>query len=329
MSYSVGDVRRWDTTALITAGEELADRRAVAEDARRALADGAEALDEGWDGLAADAVLGAVEGEKGNVTRLADGLEDLVDTVQRAHEALGPAVQSVLDRIADAETAGLVVTDVAVEPAAGGRSPEAVTDQATGALHAEAISSAIETVRSLDEHFGREIDEIASRLHNAIPPKVDRSPIPGPDDPWPGRGVDAMTGAMGQSYPALAGELDPETRGKHKLNPAPDDFGRNAAKGLRVLGKAAGPLGTGLTLFDGMKAHAEGKTSTGEAIVETTGAVVGGAAGGAVAGAVAGTFFGPVGTLLGAGIGAVVGTYLGQKAGDEAHERFFDERPEG
>ena len=40
VSYSVGDVRRWGTTALITAGAELADRRVVAEDARRALVDG-------------------------------------------------------------------------------------------------------------------------------------------------------------------------------------------------------------------------------------------------------------------------------------------------
>ncbi|WP_141564585.1 hypothetical protein [Dietzia alimentaria] len=316
---------------LIAAGEKLGERRAAAEDARRALVSGAEALDEGWDGLAADAVLGAVEGEKDHVTRLTDGLEDLADTVRRAHAALGPAVQSVRDRIGDAEAAGLAVTDTSIARALGpgGGRGDQTADQRAVDLHAEAINSALDTVRSLDEHFGREIDEIASRLHHAIPPKVDRSPIPGPDDPWPARGVDAMTGAMGQGYPALAAELDPETRGKHKLNPAPDDFGRNAAKGLRVLGKAAGPLGTGLTLFDGMKAHAEGKTSTGEAIVETTGAVVGGAAGGAAAGAVAGTFFGPVGTLVGAGVGAVVGTYLGQKAGDEAHERFFDERPEG
>ena len=138
-----------------------------------------------------------------------------------------------------------------------------------------------------------------------------------------------MTGAMSRGYPDFADELDPATRGKHKLNPAPDDFGRSAAKGLRVIGKAAGPLGAGLTIHDGLKAHAEGKTSTGEAVVETTGALIGGAAGGAAAGAVAGTVFGPVGTLVGAGIGAAVGTYLGQRAGDAVHEEFFTERTEG
>lgn len=92
-----------------------------------------------------------------------------------------------------------------------------------------------------------------------------------------------------------------------------------------MLGKAAGPLGSGLTLYDGVKAHADGETSTGEAITETTSALVGGAAGGAAAGAVAGTVFGPVGTLIGAGVGAAVGSYLGQKAGDTAHEKLFGE----
>lgn len=325
MSYTVGDIRRWDVSALIVAGHEVGRRGSVAEDARRNLSDGSEALDEGWDGLAANAVLEAAEGEKQCVTQLSDGLEDLAGALDSAAAALGPAVQSVKDRIAEAEAAGLVVTDVAVESGAGGVGAGEGPDQALVDLHAEVISTAIETVRSLDEHYGREIDGIAARIHDAIPPEVDRSPIPGPDDPWPGRAVDAMTGAASRGYPDLADELDPETRGKHKLNPKPDDFGRSTARGLRMLGKAAGPLGSGLTLYDGVKAHADGETSTGEAITETTSALVGGAAGGAAAGAVAGTVFGPVGTLIGAGVGAAVGSYLGQKAGDTAHEKLFGE----
>ena len=132
-----------------------------------------------------------------------------------------------------------------------------------------------------------------------------------------------MTRAMSAGNPALAHELDPGTRGGHKLNPVPDDFGRAASAGLRGLGRFAGPLGGGLTVYDGMKAHAEGKTSTGEAVVETTAAFGRGALGGAAAGAAAGTLFGPAGTFIGAGIGAVVGTYLGQNAGDAFHEKYF------
>lgn len=325
MSYTVGDIRRWAVSALIGAGHEVGRQGSVAEDAWRNLSEGAEPLDEGWDGLAANAVLEAAEGEKQCVTQLSDGLEDLAGALDRAAAALGPAVQSVKDRIAEAEAAGLVVTDVAVESAAGGVGAGEGPDQALVDLHAEVISTAIETVRSLDEHYGREIDGIAARINDAIPPEVDRSPIPGPDDPWPGRAVDAMTGAASRGYPDLADELDPETRGKHKLNPKPDDFGRSTARGLRMLGKSAGPLGSGLTLYDGVKAHVDGETSTGEAITETTSALVGGAAGGAAAGAVAGTVFGPVGTLIGAGVGAAVGFYLGQKAGDTAHEKLFGE----
>lgn len=323
MSYTVGEIRRWDVSALTGAGGEVGRQGSVAEDARRDLADGAAALDEGWDGLAANAVLEAAEGEKQCVTHLSDGLEDLARVLGRAAAALGPAVQSVKDRIAEAEAAGLVVTDVAVEPAAGGVGVGGGPDQALVDLHAEVISTAIETVRSLDEHYGREIDGIAARIHDAIPPEVDRSQIPGPDDPWPGRAVDAMTGAMNQGNPKLAHELDPETRGKHKLNPVPDEFGRDAAKGLRVLGKVAGPLGSGLTIHDGVKAHAEGETSTREAIIETGGALSGGVAGGAVAGAAVGSFFGPVGTFIGAGVGAAAGAELGKNAGDWVHDRFF------
>lgn len=318
MRYSVGQVRNWEVGALIEAGDAVAGRVSVAQGARSILSDGCEVLDEGWDGLAADAVLDAVELEKAHVTKLADALDDLVDVLRRAQAALGSAVRAVRERIAEAEGAGLEVGDELVRPAAGRDD----IDQATVDEHAEAIRLAVDTVVSLDEHYGGQIDEIATRLHGAIPAEVDRSPIPGPDDPWPGRGVDAMTAAASRGYPDFADELDPDTRGRHKLNPVPDDFGRAASAGLRGLGRLAGPLGGGLTVYDGMKAHAEGKTSTGEAVVETTVAFGGGALGGAAAGAAAGTVFGPVGTFIGAGIGAVVGTYLGQKAGDAVHEKF-------
>lgn len=304
------------------AGSEVGRQGSVAEGIRRDLVDGAVELDDGWDGEAADAVLDTVEREKSHVSRLADGLEDLADALRSSQAALGPAVQTVRDRIADAEAAGLEVSESSVRPLPGRDD----IDQSTVDEHAEAISSAVDTVRSLDEHYGREIDQIAARLHAAIPLEVDRSPIPGPDDPWPGRGVDAMTGAASRGYPDVADELDPLTRGKHMLNPAPDDFGRAAATGLRGLGRVAGPVGGGLTVYDGVKAHAEGETSVGEAVWETTGALGGGMLGGAAAGAVAGSMFGPVGTFIGAGIGAAVGTYLGQKAGDVVHEGLFDER---
>lgn len=317
----MGDVRRWNTGALAEAGETVATRLSVVEDSRRALSDGGEMLDEGWDGRAADAVLDAVEGEKSHVTKLADGLEDLAAALQRAQVALGHAVQSVRDRIAEAEAAGFEVGDTSVRPVDGRHA----VDQSVVDEHAEAISSAVDTVQSLDEHYGREIDEIAGRLRHSIPTEVDRSPIPGPDDPWPGRGVDAMTRAMSQGLPALADDLDPETRGRHMLNPAPDDFGRSAGMGLRGLGRLAGPLGGALTVFDGVRAHAEGRTTTGEAVVETAGALGGGMLGGAATGAAVGTVFGPVGMLFGAGIGAAVGTYLGKNAGDAVHEEFMSE----
>lgn len=328
MSYSVAEVRRWDASALGGAGEEVRGRSMVAGDVRRTLADGTAVLDDGWDGLAANAVIEAAEGEKRHVSHLADGLEDLADALVRAQAALVPAVQSVRDRIADAEAAGLIIAGDTVRPAttsAGGAGAGTEPDQAIVDLHAAQIGGAVETVCSLDEHYGREIDQIASQLNASIPAVVDRSPIPGSDDPWPGRGVDAMTGAASLGYPAFADELDPETRGKHKLNPAPDDFGRAASKGLRYLGKAAGTLGVGVTVYDGVKAGVEGESAAGEATAETIGALGGGWAGGAAAGAAAGTFFGPVGTLIGAGVGAAVGSYLGQKAADKAYEEIFDE----
>lgn len=318
MSYSVGDVRRWESGALTSAGSAVASRMAVVGDAGGALSDGAERLYVGWVGLAADSVLAAAESEKSHVTKLGAGLEDLADALWRAHEALAPAVQAVRDRITEAEKVALVIDGRSVRPGPeGGDIDQGVVD-----LHAEAISNAVETVRSLDEHYGREVDEIAGRLRTAIPPEVDRSPIPGPDDPWPGRAVDAMTRAMSWGFPGLADELDPESRGRHKLNPAPDDFGSAAGKGLRGLGRFAGPLGSGLTVYDGVDAYAKGETSVGEAAAETGGALGGGALGGFAAGAAAGSFLGPVGAILGAGIGAAVGTYLGQQTGSVAYDAY-------
>ncbi|WP_240341206.1 WXG100 family type VII secretion target [Dietzia sp. Alg238-R159] len=325
MSWTVADIRRWDVSALAAAGGEVGRQHSVAQGIRRDLVDGAMELDDGWDGAAADAVLDTVEREKSHVSTLADGLEDLADALRSSHAALGPAVQTVRDRIADAGAAGLEVSESSVRPLSGRDD----IDQSTVDEHAEAISSAVDTVRSLDEHYGREIDQIAARLHAAIPPEVDRSPIPGPDDPWPGRGVDAMTGAASRGYPDVADELDPLTRGRHTLNPAPDDFGRAAATGLRGLGRVAGPVGGGLTVYDGVKAHAEGRTSTREALLETGTALGGGTLGGLAGGAAMGSIFGPVGTFIGAGIGAAVGTYLGQRTGDVMHDELFDERLEG
>lgn len=325
MSWTVADIRRWDVSALAGAGGEVGRQHSVAQGIRRDLVDGAAELDDGWDGEAADAVLDTVEREKSHVSTLADGLEDLADALRNSHAALGPAVQTVRDRIADAEAAGLQVGESSVRPLSGRDD----IDHSTVDEHAEAISSAVDTVRSLDDHYGRQIDGIAARLHAAIPPGVDRSPIPGPDDPWPGRGVDAMTGAASRGYPDVADELDPLTRGKHMLNPAPDDFGRAAATGLRGLGRVAGPVGGGLTVYDGVKAHAEGRTSTREALLETGTALGGGTLGGLAGGAAMGSIFGPVGTFIGAGIGAAVGTYLGQRTGDAMHDELFDERLEG
>lgn len=321
MSLTVDDVRRWNTGALSEASKDVSAGASAAADARLALSDGSEVLREGWEGRAADAVLDAAELERSHATKLFAGLEDLADALSRAEAALGPAARAVRNRIADAVAAGLEVDGSVVRPGPG----KTDVDQDTVDSHAEAVGSALSTVRSLDEHYGREIDQIASRLHAAIPAEVDRSPIPGPDDPWPGRGVDAMTRAMSQGLPALADELDPLTRGKHKLNPAPDDFGRAAGAGLRGLGRIAAPVGIGVTTLDGVTAHARGETSTGEAVTETVSAVGGGMAGGAAAGALAGSWLGPVGAILGAGVGAAVGTELGKNLGDWAYERVIGE----
>ena len=61
MTYSVGQVRNWEVGALIEAGDAVSGRVSVAQDAQSILSDGGEVLDEGWDGLAADVVLDAVE----------------------------------------------------------------------------------------------------------------------------------------------------------------------------------------------------------------------------------------------------------------------------
>lgn len=294
----------------------MSERVSAADGARRVLESGTGLLDEGWVGRSADAVLDAVENEKRHVAALAMGLEDLEDALRRAAEALRSALATLQDRLADAEAVGLQIVGDSLTWVDG----RGEMGQATLDLHAEAIRGAMETVRSLDEYYAREIDEIAGALHHAIPPAVDRSPIPGLDDPWPGRGVDAITGAMSEGLPKRADELDPATRGRHVRNPAPDDFGRPAATGLRLLGKAAGPLGTFVTVHDGVQGYVRGETKAPEAAVETVGALAGGAGGGAAAGAVAGSFLGPFGAIVGAGIGAAVGSYLGQKVADKGYE---------
>lgn len=325
MNYSVGQVRRWDTGALAAAGDAIAVRRDAAEDSRRMLSDGRDTLGEGWTGVAAEAVLDAAETENSHVTKLADGLEDLSDALYRAKAAMEPAVQSVRDRIRDAEWSGLVVGEDSVGPAPA-RDDIA---QDTVSAHAEAIRMALDTVRSLDEHYGREIDLVAARLHNAIPPEVDRRPIPGPDHPWPGHVLDALTSAANYGAPKFADELDPDTRGKHKLNPVPDDVGRTRAGLWRSLGRVAGPLGAAATVYDGVDGYAKGETTALEAVAETGGALVGGTASGTALGAMAGSTVGPLGAMLGAGIGAAIGAYLGKKGGDAVYDRYFDSDREG
>lgn len=329
MSYSIGELRRWDTGGLGTASSAVAAREATAEDARRTLSDGREALADGWEGVAADAVLDAADAEKTHVTKLADGLHDLADAVARAGAALAPAVQAVRDRIAEAEATGLLVGYTAVAPAPGRTDIE----QATVDEHAHAIRSAIDTVASLDEHYGREIDAVASMLHAAIPAEVDRSPIPGADDPWPGRAVDAATGGFKESVEREARDLDPDRRGRHARISIPDDQARAVASDLGRFGRFAGGVGTVTTVVGGVNEYASGESSAGRAAAGVAGALGGGAAGGALAGAAAGSIFGPVGTFIGAGVGAAIGSELGhdlvQAGFDALDDESGDEGPDG
>ncbi|MFN3340312.1 MAG: hypothetical protein ACK40Z_11495, partial [Dietzia sp.] len=233
---------------MTTTSSAVAERLAIAEDARTTLDVGRSALDEGWDGVAADAVLDAAEGEKVQVTKLANGLEDLSDTLSRAAAALGPALQAVRDRVAEAEAAGLVVGEDSVGPAPG--RDEITQDVVDG--HVEALGLALDTVGSLDQHYGREVDAVAEMMHRAIPPEVDREPIPGPDAVVLGTAATAVTGAAKGWAPALADELDPDTRGRHKTDPMPDEAGRRSAGLLRGLGRFAGPVGGGFTVYEGV-----------------------------------------------------------------------------
>ena len=319
VSYTIGLISRWDTTALTTAGDAIATRRATAQGLRTSLADGRDTLSEGWSGVAADAVLDAAETKKSHVTKLVGGLEDLTDALARAEAALQPAVQSVRDRARDAVSAGLVVGQDSIGP---GPDRDDITQDTVNA-HAETIRMALDTVRSLDEHYGREIDLVATRIHDAIPPEVDRRPIPGGSrNGWFGA-VDAVTGAAGYGFPISADELDPETRGKHKLNPVADAPGKAWAGVLRGLGRAAGPAGAAVTIYDGVEGYATGETTAGEASMETAGALIGGTTSGMGLGAMAGGAIGPLGAILGAGIGAAVGSYLGKKGGSAAFDRYF------
>ena len=316
MSYSAGAVRRWDTDGVMTATVAISDRQATAEKSIEALSAGRLSLTEGWEGVAADAVLDAAEGENVHVSRLAAGLEDLKDIISRAASALGPAVQAVRDRIADAEAAGLVVGEDSVGPAPG--RDEISQDIVDG--HVEALGLALDTVVSLDQHYGREIDSIAELLHHAIPPGVDREPIPGPDAVVLSTAATVVSGGIKGGALHAADELDPGTRGRHAYNPTPDDLARRNAGLLRGLGRFAGPAGGGFTVYEGIKGYANGETTAAEAFAETAAALGGGMGGGAMAGAAAGSFLGPIGTFVGAGLGAGAGAWLGEEAADRAYD---------
>ena len=192
MSYSAGAVRRWDISGVTAARVASAGRHLIAENARAALSQGRHSLAVGWEGVAADAVLDAVDSEQRHTAALAGHLDDLTQTLDQARNALDPAVKTVRDRISAAQARGLVVLDDSLLPAPG---RDDIT-QAEVDGHAEAIEQALDVVASLDQLYGRKLDEIATRLNNAIPPESDRGPIPSPDSPWPGVAVDALTGAM-------------------------------------------------------------------------------------------------------------------------------------
>ncbi|MBB1051922.1 hypothetical protein G6021_12555 [Dietzia sp. CW19] len=324
MGYTIGRVRRWDAGGVTTASSAVAEQVALAVEARTAPAAGSSALDVGWDGVAADAVLDAAEGEKVHVTKLADGLGELADALSRAAAAVGPAVQTVRDRIIEAEAAGLVVGEDSVGPAPG---RDEITQEVVDG-HVEALGQALATVGSLDQHYGREIDAVAGMMYRAIPTEVDRATIPGPDAVILGTAITAGSGAVREGASALADEHDPETRGRHKADPMPDDAGRRAAGLLRGAGRLAGPAGGGFTAYEGVTGYARGETTAEEAILETGGALGGGMAGGALAGAAAGSFFGPVGTFIGAGIGAGVGAWAGQEVGGAVHDAVYDAGPD-
>ncbi|MET3861602.1 uncharacterized protein YukE [Dietzia sp. 2505] len=316
VSYSVGAVRRWDARGVTTACAASAGRHHIAEEARGALSEGRHGLAMGWEGVAADAVLDAADCEHRHIDALAGYLDDLTQTIEQAGNALGPAVKVVRDRIAEAQARGLVVLDDSLAPAAG---RDDIT-QAEVDGRAEASEEALDVVAALDQHYGRTLDGIAARLNDAIPPEPNRGSIPGPDIPWPGVAVAALTRAMSAGLPRRADELDPLTRGRHVLNPAPDDYGRQASAGLRFVGKLAGPLGTGMTVYDGVNRFTRGEGGAFEVATETGAALGGGMTGGALLGASGGSYAGPYGALLGAGVGAAAGSPVGKKFGELAYK---------
>lgn len=324
MTYSAPEIRRWGVAAVGGAAGAVDTRAAAAGAARDGLTDGTASLVDGWSGVAADAVLETADRERSHVAGLHEDLAALAETLRRAQDALAPAVAALCECLTEAENSGLVVEGTGDGGALVRPMPwrQDVDDSVVNG-HAEAIGAAVATVRSLDHHYGREIDGIAALLNRSIPPEVDRSPIPGPDDPWPGRAVDAATRGMDAALGRHADEVDPSTRGRHAASALPDDVADSSARGLRTLGRFAGPLGNALTVYGGVRDYAEGRTTADEAVMETGGALGGGVAGGALAGAAAGSIFGPVGTFLGAGVGAVVGVELGKATGDWLHSRFF------
>lgn len=316
MAYSAGEVRRWNTGGLTTTSSAIAERQESADKAGHALTDGSIALAEGWEGIASETVLNAADAEKRHVTALASYLDDLNRVLKLAADALEPAVQNVRTRITEAHAAGLVVNDTTITPAPG-RDDITPTEVAA---HADAISSALDTAASLDQHYGARIDQIAGLLQGAIPPEVNRDPIPGPDESWPGVGVgiDALTGAMNLGLQNFADSVDPLTRRRHLLNSVP--HGREVSTGLRWVSKLAGPLGSVATIYDGVNRYARGEARAGEAVTETGGALLGGSAGMAGTGLLAGSYLGPHAAILGAAAGAAAGSPLGRTLAELAYE---------
>lgn len=195
-------------------------------------------------------------------------------------------------------------------------------DQAVVDFHTGAIRGAIDTVVSLDEHYGREIDVVATRIHDAIPDEPDRSPIPEPDRTWPATFVDAITGGLDAGARQRGEELDPRTRGRHVLETFSVEFMRTAGPLLRGLANGASGVGIAVTALGGYKDYRDGKTTDGESFAQTGGAIAGGAAGGFALGGLAGGSLGPLGSLVFGAVGAAAGTPAGKALGDAAHDSF-------
>lgn len=62
MSFSLDNIRFWNIGALAEASSDVTSRARIAEEVRRILSDGAEALDEGWAGRAAESFSALLSG---------------------------------------------------------------------------------------------------------------------------------------------------------------------------------------------------------------------------------------------------------------------------